>query len=185
MGSKEGGTCLKHEDPLWGAYRVLSCTSQHMCPALQEILLPRERSTKLSREKGHIQSMPLGKGGFKGRGGLQPVALQKQLQGGPAGSPHGAAPALNAFHLSAWMPLQVHPANIRAGNFLFTASADGGISLVPYLPFRRVGIGNLASGVEWHGVSQSRWWNLSRLYIMAHVCTSTEGISSARRSNRA
>ena len=137
----------KHADPAWGAYRVLSCTSQSMCPALQEILLPRERSTKLSREKGHRQSMPLGKGGCKGRGGLQPVALQKQLQGGPAGSPHGAAPALNAFKLSAWMPLQVHPAHIRAGNFLFTAIADGWISLVPYLP----------SGVEWHEVSLSRF----------------------------
>ena len=46
------------------------------------------------------------------------MALQKKLQGCPAGSPHGASPALNAFHLSAWMPLQVHPANIRAGNCL-------------------------------------------------------------------
>ena len=24
MGSQEGGTRLKHEDPVWGAYRVLS-----------------------------------------------------------------------------------------------------------------------------------------------------------------
>src|SRR5215217_8366387 len=89
--------------------------------------------------------------------GLQPVALQKQLQGGPAGSPHGASPALNAFHLSAWMPLQVHPANIRAGNVLFTASADGGISLVPYPPLGCVDICNLAYSVEWHGCSLSRF----------------------------
>jgi hypothetical protein len=112
------------------------------------------------------------------------VALQKKLQGGPAGSPHSASPALNAFHLSAWMPLQVHPANIRAGNFLFTAIADGGISLVPYPPFRRVDICNLAYGVEWHGVSLSRFENRSRLYTIAPVCTSTEGISRARRSHR-
>jgi hypothetical protein len=83
------------------------------------------------------------------------VALQKKLQRGPAGSPHGASPALNAFNLSAWMPLQVHPAHIRAGNFLFAAIADGGISLVPYPPFRRVDIFNLAYGIERHGVSFS------------------------------
>src|SRR5215470_17460540 len=84
------------------------------------------------------------------------VPFQKEAQGCPAGSPHGASPALNAFNLSAWMPLQVHPANIRTGNFLFAAIADGGISLVPYPPFRRVGIDNLAFGVEWHRVSLSR-----------------------------
>jgi hypothetical protein len=101
------------------------------------------------------------------------VALQKKLQGCPACSPHGASPALNTFNLSAWMPLQVHPAKILAGNFLFAAIADGGISLVPYPPFRRVGIFNLAYGVEGHGVSQSGLWNLSRLYTIAQVFTST------------
>jgi hypothetical protein len=99
---------------------------------------------ELPRDQGRITRIPWGRRKYQGRGSLQPVALQKQLQGGPAGSPHGAAPALNAFHLSAWMPLQVHPANIRAGNFLFAAIAGGWISLVPYLPFRRVGICNLA-----------------------------------------
>jgi hypothetical protein len=115
------------------------------------------RSAKLPRTKGHIPSMPWSRRGCKGRGGLQPVALQKKLQGCPAGSPHGASPALNAFNLSAWMPLQVHPANIRAGNFLFAAIADGWISLVPYPPFRRVSICNLAYSVAWHGVSLSRF----------------------------
>ena len=116
-------------------------------PCLQDILLPRERSTKLSREKGHIQSMPLGKGGCKGREVYNPWRCKNSCKGF-AGSPHGAAPALNVFHLSAWMPLQEHPANIRAGNFLFAAITDRGISLVPYPPFRRVGIGNLASSIE-------------------------------------
>jgi hypothetical protein len=141
------------------------------------------RLAKLPRAKGHITSMLWGSRGFKGRGGLQPVALQKQLQGGPAGSPHGASPALNA------LPVRVDasPSTSRqhsCGSFPVCSHCRRGVSLVPYPPFRRVGICNLASGVEWHGVSQSGWWNLSRLYTIAHVCTSTEGISRARKSNR-
>ena len=128
--------------------------------------------------------MPWDRKGLQGREWLQPMAVQKKLQGGPAGSPHGASPALNTFNLSAWMPLQVHPANIFAGNFLFAESADGRISLVPYPPFLRVGICNLADGVEWHACSLSGWWNLRRLYTIAHLCTSTEGIHRARRNNR-
>jgi NAD(P)-dependent dehydrogenase (short-subunit alcohol dehydrogenase family) len=33
----------KHEDPAWGAYRVLYLTSQNMCPAPKETLLHRGR----------------------------------------------------------------------------------------------------------------------------------------------
>jgi hypothetical protein len=144
---------------------------KEVCLSLRKPCHIGERA-ELPRDQGHITRMPWGRRGCQGREWLQPVALQKQLQGGPAGSPYGASPALNAFHLSAWMPLQVYPANIRAGNFLFAAIADGGISLVPYPPFRRVGIFNLASGVKWHGVSLSGFLNRSRLYTMAHLCTS-------------
>src|SRR5215471_2076356 len=58
----------KHDDPAWGAYRVLYGMSQTMCPALQETLFHRGRSTKLPREKGHMQSMPSGRRGCKGGG---------------------------------------------------------------------------------------------------------------------
>src|SRR5215831_4092834 len=79
------------------------------------------------------------------------VPFQKEAQGCPAGSPHGASPALNAFNLSAWMPLQVHPANIRAGNFLFADIAHRWIGLVTYPSLSRSGyIDNRASWVKWH-----------------------------------
>jgi hypothetical protein len=178
-----GGKCLWESGTRRTSAQHGHSAQTEACLSLRKPCRIGERA-ELPRDQGHITRMPWGRRGCKGRGNLQPVALQKKLQRCPAGSPHGASPALNAFHLSAWMPLQVHPANIRAGNFLFAASADGGISLVPYPPFRRVGICNLASGVEWHGCSQSGWWNLRRLYIMAHVCTITEVISRTRRSNR-
>jgi hypothetical protein len=129
---------------------------QDMCLSLRKPCRI-EAGAELPRDQGRTTRIPWGKRKCQGRRGLQPVALQKKLQGGPTGSPHGASPALNAFNLSAWMPLQVHPANICAGNFLFAAIADGGISLVPYPPFRRVDICNLAFGVEWHRVSLSRF----------------------------
>src|SRR4030095_7434492 len=56
----------KHEDPVWGAYRVLYRMSQNMCPALKATLLHRGRSTKLPREKGHLTSMPSDMRGCKG-----------------------------------------------------------------------------------------------------------------------
>ena len=109
------------------------------------------RLAQLPRAKGHITSMPWRRRGCKRRGGLQPVALQKKLQGCPAGSPHSASPALNAFNLSTWMPLQVHPANIRAGNFLFADIAHRWIGLVTYPSLYRSGsIDNLASWVKGH-----------------------------------
>jgi hypothetical protein len=39
----QGGQSKKHEDPVWGAYRVPYRTSQNMCPALRETLLHRGR----------------------------------------------------------------------------------------------------------------------------------------------
>src|SRR5215468_6880249 len=148
----------KHKDPACVPHQVSVYYLLSGSVAVSQTKLCRiEEGAELPRDQGRTTRIPWGKRKFQGRRGLQPVALQKKLQGGPAGSPHGASPALNAFHLSAWVPLQVHPANIRAGNFLFAAIADGGISLVPYPPFRRVGICNLACGVEWHRVSLSRF----------------------------
>ena len=101
------------------------------------------------------------------------MALQKELQGGPACSPHRATPALNTFQRSAWMPLHIHPPNIFPRNFLLAEIADGWINLVPYSPFITVTICNLAYGVEWHGCSLSGLWNLRGLYTIAHLFTST------------
>src|SRR5437764_14067695 len=117
--------------------------------------------------------MPWGRRGCQGRERLQPVVLQKELQGCPTCSPHRAAPALYTFQWSAWMPLQIHPPNIFPRNFLLAQIADGWINLVPYSPFITVHILNLAYGVQRHGCSLRGWWNLRGLYSMAHVCTST------------
>src|SRR5215510_1217190 len=65
----------KHEDPAWGAYRVLYRTSQNMCPVPKETLLHRGRSTKLPREKGHMKSMPSDLRRFKSRCSRQVATL--------------------------------------------------------------------------------------------------------------
>ena len=140
--------------PQGGALKKWASSMKSYCgmPVSEEALSHRGRCRASARSRTH-HKMPWDRRACQGRGNLQPMALQKKLQGGPAGSPHGASSALNAFNLSAWMPLQVHPAKTLAGNFLFAEIADGGISLVPYRFFMRVDILNLAFGVQWHACS--------------------------------
>jgi hypothetical protein len=88
-----------------------------------------------------------------GREYLQPVVCQKELQGCPACSPHGTSPALNNFQRSTWVPFQIHPTHIFPRNFLLAQITDGGISLVAYSPFLRLGIFNLTYGIQWHACS--------------------------------
>src|SRR5690349_3384196 len=81
------------------------------------------------------------------------MVCQKELQGCPAGSPHGTSSALNHFQRSAWVPFPIHPTHIFSRHFLLAQITDGRISLVAYSPFLRGGICNLTDGVQGHAFS--------------------------------
>ena len=156
-----------------------------VCLALRKFCRIGE-GAELPGDQRRITCILWGRREVQGRGSLQPVVLQKAAQGWTACSHHRTPPAFNKFKGSLYAPtaFQEHPTKILPRNFLLAAVAHRWISLVPYRFCMRVNILNLAFGVQWHAFSQSGWWNLRRLYTIAHLCTSAEVIYSARWSNR-